>query len=234
MKSWIKDVSEALLHYAFPHVCAGCGSDAIAKEQRLCLSCIAALPGTQFHLHRNNPVEKIFWGRLDVQHATAQYYLTPSSLIHRLLHQFKYRDEPLLAACLGTLMGSSLAASPLYSTVDVLVPLPLFPSRLRKRGYNQSAMLCQGISDMTGKPVRENVVRRTTFTETQTNKNRVERWQNMEGRFELTDGEALTHKHVLLVDDVITTGATLEACGKCLAEAPGVQISVATLCYSTR
>lgn len=234
MERWLKDVVASLVHLVFPHICAGCGSDVLDREHPLCLSCLAQLPATNFHLYPNNPVDKIFWGRLDIQHATALYYFTNASLIHRLLHQFKYKDQPQLAIYLGKQMGHAFLQSPFYQDIDALIPLPLFASRQRKRGYNQSAMLCRGISEVLRKPVMEQVVVRTTHTESQTRKGRVERWQNMEGRFELAATKDIQNRHLLLVDDVITTGATLESCGRCLLEAPGVKVSVATLCYSTR
>ena len=115
-----------------------------------------------------------------------------------------------------------------------MVPLPLFPSKERKRGYNQATVLCEGMSEVLQKPVLKDAVIRSTFTETQTKKNRVERWQNIEGRFEIANSVLLTNKHVLLVDDVVTTGATLESCGRVLLDAPGVELSIATLCFSSR
>jgi ComF family protein len=227
----VQNIKEALLHLAFPQVCAGCGNDVLPKDHLLCLSCLEALPQTQFHLHANNPIEKTFIGRLPLQHATAQYYFTKESLLQHLLHRAKYKGDRELCVYLGTLMGRQLAQTDWIHTIDALVPLPLFAEREKKRGYNQSYLLCQGMFEVLQKPVLKNIVIRQSATESQTRKNRVQRWQNMEGRFLLKTSEA-KGKHLLLVDDVVTTGATLEACGRALLTAPGSTLSVATLCFS--
>ncbi len=230
--SLITLAKESLLHLAFPHVCEGCGCDLPGRDQLLCIGCLAFLPETNFHLHPNNPVEKIFWGRLPVTFATAQFYFTEGSLIQRLMHGFKYRQNKELGFYLGQYMGHRLVASNRFLQVDALVPLPLHPSKERKGGYNQAAILCDGIASVLDRPVLTNLVKRKMQTESQTKKGRVERWQNMEGKFELTNAVQAKDQHLLLVDDVITTGATLEACGTALLDGAG-QLSIATLCYSS-
>lgn len=229
----ITDIKDSLLHLVFPNVCEGCGSDLLEKDSYLCLQCYTSLPKTNFHLHSPNPIEKIFWGRLPVINATAQYYFTKESLMQQLLHQIKYKSNKQLGFYLGELMGHQLAETTTYTSIDALVPLPLFPSRERKRGYNQATVLCNGIAQVLKKPVLKNVIIRHQQTESQTNKNRVERWQNMEGRFQLIDDEQIAGSHVLLVDDVITTGATIESCGRVLMQAANLKLSIATLCFSS-
>lgn len=214
-------------------MCAGCGTDQLSRESPICLDCLSSLPATLFHMHGNNPVEKIFWGRLPVTCATAQYYFTKESLVQRLLHQLKYRGNRDLGTFLGRMMGQQLAQSNRFLQVEALVPLPLFPARERSRGYNQAALLCAGIAEFLQKPVLQHAVVRKTPTATQTRKSRLQRWQNMEDRFELREGAGLEGKHLLLVDDVVTTGATLEACGRELLKAPDVRLSIATLCLSS-
>jgi len=230
---WLSDIKESLLHLAFPHVCEGCGSDVVDVHHELCLKCLSSLPETNFHLHANNPIEKIFWGRLPVTHASAQYYFTKESLMQHLMHQLKYRSNKELGIYLGERMGHALVVSNRFSSIDALIPLPLFPLKEKKRGYNQATVLCEGIASVLQKPILKDVIIRTTYTDSQTKKNRVQRWQNMEGRFELVNKNAIEGKHVLLIDDVITTGATLEACGAELLKAPNTQLSVATLCFSS-
>jgi ComF family protein len=229
----IKNIKDSLLHLVFPQVCVGCGSDLINDNNKLCLHCHDVLPQTSFHLHSNNPVEKLFWGRLPITYATAQYYFSKGSLVQHLMHRFKYKGDKELGLFLGRLIGYQLNDTNRFKEIDALVPLPLFPSKERKRGYNQATLLCEGISDVLKKPVLKDVVIRTMFTESQTKKNRIERWQNMEGRFQLVDEPAVKSKHILLIDDVITTGATLEACGCELLKAEDVKLSIATLCFST-
>lgn len=228
----LTEIKDSLLHLAYPHVCEGCGSNLPSTDDLLCLRCLAALPETRFHLHDNNPIEKIFWGRLQLRYATAQYYFTKESLMQHLMHQLKYRNNRALGHFLGRLMGNALLESKRFYDVDVLIPLPLFPAKEFKRGYNQATILCEGITEVFQKPILKNAIIRTMHTESQTKKGRVERWQNMEGRFQVIDQNAIAGKHVLLVDDVITTGATLEACGSELLES-AAELSIATLCFSS-
>jgi ComF family protein len=229
----LANIKEALLHLAFPHVCAGCGTDVLDSTQPLCLRCLDALPQTHFYQHSNNAVEKLFWGRLPLVAAAASYYFTKASLMQRLMHQFKYKGHKELGLYLGQQMGNSFMQTNRFSSVDALVPLPLFKAKERARGYNQAAVLCDGIAAAFQKQVLAQNVIRTAHTESQTRKNRIDRWQNMEGHFNVTDPERLAGKHLLLVDDVVTTGATLEACGRALLNVQGVRLSVATLCIAS-
>jgi ComF family protein len=228
-----KEVKNSILHILFPHVCDGCGSDIIDEESSLCMKCIAEMPETNFHLHSGNPVEKIFWGRLPIVGATAQYYFIKESLMQHLLHQLKYKGNKELGKQLGRLMGYDLQKTDRFNKVDFLVPLPLFPSKEKRRGYNQATILCEGIAEVMNVEILRDVITRTQFTETQTRKGRIERWQNMEGKFELVKPEKIHGKNILLVDDVITTGATLEACGHELLQA-SPKLSIAALCYASR
>ena len=229
---FFRELADAVLHLAFPVVCEGCGTDLTEKQHQLCARCLSTLPQTNFHLLGENPVERIFWGRVPLLHATAQYYFTKESIVQHLMHQLKYKGNKEVGFYLGRLMGLAMAESNRFSFIDALLPLPLHPSKEHKRGYNQATVLCEGISDVLGKSVLKNIVVRPEHTETQTRKSRLERWQNMEGKFELADASAIESKHVLLIDDVITTGATLEACGREILKAENVQLSIATLCFS--
>jgi ComF family protein len=229
----LKDVSDALLHLAYPHLCAGCGNDSLQADQWLCLRCQALLPHTGFERHHLNPVDRLFWGRLPLLEATAQFYFTKESMIQSLMHRIKYSGAQDLARHLGSIMGARLAGAARFESVDALVPLPLHRSREKARGFNQATLLCQGMESAWGRPVWEDAVQRNAATDTQTRKTRIERWQNMDGRFSAPDPARLQGKHLLLVDDVVTTGATLEACGRALLSIPGVQLSIATLCIAT-
>jgi len=229
----IREIKDSFVHLLFPHICSGCGSDILNKESMLCMRCIDAMPETNFEIHANNPVEKKFWGRLSLQQATAQYYFVRESLMQRLMHQFKYKKNKELGTQLGRMMGESLKKSNRF-TIDALIPLPLFPAKEKKRGYNQAAILCEGIAESLQVQVLKDVIIRPQHTDTQTKKGRIERWQNMEGKFVLAKPEAIANKRVLLVDDVVTTGATLEACGIELLKAENVRLSIAALCYAAR
>lgn len=229
----LTEIKDSLFHLLFPHVCSGCGNDILQKESMLCMRCIETMPETNFEKHANNPVEKKFWGRLALAAATAQYYFTRESLMQHLMHQFKYKGNQELGIQLGEMMGQSIKNSSRLK-IDALIPLPLFAAKEKKRGYNQATILCQGMADHLQVPVLKNVIIRSHHTETQTQKGRVERWQNMEGKFELIDAGAIQNKHIMLVDDVITTGATLEACGAELLKVENVKLSVGVLCYAAR
>ena len=212
----------------------GCGNDLFGKEEVLCVQCMNNLPATNFHLHANNPVEKIFWGRLPLVTASSHLYFTKNSLLQHLLHAFKYRSAIEIGLYFGRCMGRSFLQSNRFNDIDALVPLPLHPKKERTRGYNQAAVLCEGISEITKIPVFKNVIKKPTSTQTQTHKDRVGRWENIEGKFLLSDPGTISNKHVLLVDDVVTTGATLESCGRELLTIERVKLSIATLAYTSR
>ncbi|MEI2740587.1 MAG: ComF family protein [Chitinophagaceae bacterium] len=231
----LQEIKNAVSHLFFPHICSGCGSDLLNTESVLCMRCIEAMPETNFEQHPNdNPVEKLFWGRLPLAGATAQFYFNKESLMQHLMHQFKYKGDKEVGLQFGRLMGEQLVRSAHFSTVDALVPLPLFPAKEKRRGYNQATVLCEGMAESMNIPVLDKIITRPQHTETQTKKGRIERWKNMEGKFVLTNPDAIRNKHVLLVDDVVTTGATLEACGNELLQAEGTRLSFATFCVASR
>lgn len=229
----LSEAAEALLQIFFPHVCSGCGSDRLDLRTSLCLHCLTTLPETGFETVADNPVEKKFWGRLPIEAATAAYYFTRDSVIQRLIHQLKYRGDKAIGIELGKLMGEKLLSSGRFQ-VDALIPLPLFPSRERKRGYNQARLLCEGMAAVLPCPLWDDVIIRHSPTTTQTHHKRIERWDNMKGRFTLKEQGKVMGKHLLLVDDVITTGATLEACGTELLNGDRVKLSIASLCFANR
>lgn len=222
MRSW------PLFHFFYPHNCIGCGSDLIQKENFFCLECINDLPYTGFAMHANNELEKKFWGRIALASAMSEFYFSKGSIVQNMIHEFKYHGNKKAGNYFGNLMGKSLLNSNRFH-VDVIVPLPLFKKKERMRGFNQSEILCQGISEMINKPVIRNNVIRKVFTETQTKKHRVERWKNVEDIFYVSNPTQLEGRHVLLVDDVVTTGATIDACGTEILKIKDVTLSIATL-----
>lgn len=229
----IKAVFNSISHLLFPQLCNGCGSDLVNGHHLICLKCYQHLNETGFASFANNPVEKAFWGRLICSSAMSQYYFAKDSLLQQLIHQFKYKDNKELAHYFGTLMGETLKTSSRFQLPDAIVPLPLFPDKEYKRGYNQAALLGEGIGAVLQVPVLYNAVLRTRYTTTQTHKTRMERWQNVDGVFTTAGNKELHKKNILLVDDVITTGATIEACGNAILEdVPDVKLSVATLAFA--
>lgn len=224
--------SKDLLHLFFPHYCEGCGSDIVEQKQLLCLKCITNLPVTNFFEAAQNPVEKIFYGRLKIEAAAAAYYFTKDSLMQHLISQLKYFNNTEIGNYLGRLTGEAMLLSNRFSSIDCIIPLPLNLKKQIKRGYNQAALIANGISAIVNKPVLSNVVGRNLFTLSQTKKDRITRWQTMQHVFEIPDISQLENKHVLLVDDIITTGATLEACGAELLKVPGLKLSIAAVAWT--
>jgi len=221
-----------LLHLLFPLHCEGCGSDIVNNNQVLCLECIYKLPETNFFTAPGNPVEQTFYGRTPVVAGAAAFYFTKHSMMQHLVTQLKYHGKKEIGEYLGRLTGKYMVAAERFASVDVIVPLPLNPKKEQKRGYNQAAVIAAGIAAITGKPVLPKATERRLFTDTQTKKDRVDRWQNMQDVFAVADVASLENKHVLLVDDIITTGATLEACGNEILKIPGSRLSIATVCWT--
>ncbi|MBX3257325.1 MAG: ComF family protein [Chitinophagaceae bacterium] len=229
----LKTVLDSVSHILFPWLCNGCGSDLVNKHHLLCLQCTEHLHETGFASLPGNPVEKALWGRLGFRAAMSQYYFSKNALLQQLIHQFKYKGNRELGIYFGKLMGATIRSAWHDTMPDALIPLPLFPDKERKRGYNQAALLCEGMATILNVPVVYDAVRRVRYTSTQTHKTRMERWQNVEGVFVASANNTIKDKHILLVDDVITTGATMEACGNAILEdVPGVKISIATLAYA--
>jgi ComF family protein len=216
----------------YPHICAGCGSNALDEKQILCFQCHTALPFTGFEHHPDNPVEKIFWGRLPVRAAMSLFYFNKGSSVQHLLHHLKYKGKKQVGHVLGGMIGEKLINAERFRHVDALIPLPLSEKKFKQRGYNQATAIAEGISLQLKIPVIENAVVRTKATESQTHKNRIERWENMKDVFMLTNPVALMNKSILLIDDVITTGATLEACGHALLTARNITLNIASVAYT--
>ena len=219
-------------HLLYPRNCEGCGTDVLNEPDILCLKCLHQLPETGFCTAANNPVEKTFYGRLNITAAGTAYYFTKDSLLQHLMFQLKYRNNKEVGFYLGKQLGYLLQNAERFSDVDALVPLPLNPKKEMKRGYNQAAVICEGIASVWKKPVLKETVIRTLFTDTQTQQDRVHRWQNMQNVFAVADKNAIDGKHILLVDDVITTGATLEACGAVILNAAVAKLSIAALAWT--
>ena len=222
-------ILEPLVHMIYPHLCAGCESDLLEQNELVCYKCISSLPHTHFASIENNPVEKIFWGRVDIAAAMSEFYFTKDSVVQNLVYELKYRDNKAIGIYLGEMIGESILGSDRFKNIDAIIPIPLYKSREKKRGYNQAALLANGISKIINIPSIENNVIRTRATDTQTKKHRRDRWENVSGGFAIKNPKVLEQKHLLLVDDVLTTGATLEACAIEIFKIPGVKISIAVL-----
>jgi ComF family protein len=218
-----------LTELLFPRLCVVCGDKLIEQEQWICLHCLHHIPRTNFHLEPDNRVSQLFYGRVKVEFATSFFYFSKGSKYQTLLHNLKYKGMKELGAEIGKYFAIDLMQSQDFSSVDVICPVPLHPSKEKKRGYNQSWWIASGMARQMQKELSDNNLKRVTATETQTRKGRFERWQNVEGIFELSNPEAFSGKHILLVDDVVTTGSTLEACAHAITTKTNAYVSIATL-----
>lgn len=216
----------------FPNVCMGCGGVLSKQENVLCFICENNLPKTNFHTDADNTVFKRLYSRIPIENATSLFYFDKGGIVQHLMHQLKYNDEKEIGIYVGKMLGNYLLQSNSYKKIDAVIPVPLHEKKLFQRGYNQSECFADGIAEAMGISRLPNVLKRIDFTETQTGKNRFERWDNVKNAFELISPELVKNKHVLLVDDVVTTGATLEACAQLLMDVEETKVSIATIAFA--
>lgn len=224
---------EGFLHFLYPELCLACESRVHSVGDVLCVECNATLPLLNYHLQRENPFTIRFWGRLPLHAGAAMFLFTKESRVQHLLHNLKYNGQWQIGVELGRKYGWMLGASKDFRKADVIVPVPLHEVKEWERGYNQSAMFAKGLSETMGISHAPSALFRTTYTATQTHKSRLERLENVRDAFEVRQREALAGKHILLVDDVLTTGSTLEACALKILEIPGTTVSMATLAIAS-
>lgn len=216
----------------YPRVCVSCGHLLYKHEEHICSYCHINLPKSQFHKSEENALAKLFYGRIPLLGASSHYLFHKQSGIQKILHQIKYKNNAELAVQVGKWHGNDLKEIELYQSVDVILPVPLHEKKRQQRGYNQSEKFAQGISESLKKEMDTTSLIRRKYTNTQTKKSKQERWENVEDVFELKSIENLRGKHVLLVDDVITTGATLEACCRELLKTENIKISIASIAFA--
>ena len=224
--------SDDFLGLIFPRICCGCGNSLWKHEKILCDSCFYHLPRTHFHLLDDNPVSRIFWGRTGILSATSFLLFNKGSKVQNMIHAMKYKGRKDIGIFLGEEFGKMLRSAPPYSQSGIIVPVPLHRKKYLKRGYNQSEQFAIGLSASMDIPYTNECLFRKNETETQTHKSRFLRWNNVQDVFFVKNPGILAGKIILLVDDVITTGATLESCILALSVIPGVNISVATIAYA--
>ena len=216
----------------FPQLCPACGESLVAGEQIICTDCRYTLPFTNFHLQPDNIVAQQFWGKIELEGAYSLYYFSKGGKIQNLMHQFKYKGMKQIGNLLGNIAGGQLIKNKVFNTVDIVIPVPLHKKRMIQRRFNQSVCFAEGLSEKLNAVVENNNLVRITATETQTHKSRFARFENMQEVFTIKDPERLANKHILLVDDIITTGSTLEACGAELLKIEGLKLSVAAIAYA--
>jgi ComF family protein len=226
----IKDLGQGLSHLFYPRLCEGCSKPLLAEEEVLCLNCnVFNLPRTAYHHIAENETCMRFTGRVPVVRATSFAYFTTDGLLQHLLHQLKYNDKKEIGIYLGKQLGYDLLQLKWHKGIDGIVPVPLHSAKEAQRGYNQTQLIAEGMGYVLQLPVINNLLYRTRHTESQTQKTREERINNMAGAFAVMNTTDYQSKHFLLIDDVLTTGATLEACAQALLTIPQTTISIATI-----
>lgn len=216
----------------FPRTCYACGNNLFQNEKIICTSCLLHLPKTNFHKSTDNPVSKVFWGRVNITTATSMYYYRKGGKVQHLISQLKYKGHKEIGIFLGELFGSQLIEVPEYNAVDLIIPIPLHKSKLKKRGFNQAELFARGLSHSMHKEIDVKSLVRQVATSTQTKKTRYKRWENVSEIFSLEIPENITGKKILVVDDVITTGATMEAFIQAIQKAADVEVSAVSIAFA--
>ncbi len=229
MSPFVLDLFRRFASLLYPETCCVCTGTLFRGENHFCTHCRAGLPKTDFNRFRENQLSRIFWGKIPVETGTSLFYYQKGGKVQKLIRAFKYRGNIALGRSLGYMLGKSMQGRDLYRGIELILPVPLHPEKERRRGFNQSAVIGHGISEALLIPCRNNLLVRREATATQTRKSRYKRWENVSLVFDTPDAGALQHKNILLVDDVVTTGSTLEACGNVLFQAGVSKLWVATL-----
>ena len=229
MTTFFKNIGSALLDVLFPRVCPVCHKVLASHEKHICTKCLNDIPVTRFHTHNFNPMEQLFAGKVLIHRASGFFFYEKGSPYASIIHSLKYHNQPQLGEFVASLYAKQVAPTAYFDGIDYIIPIPLHHTKLRQRGYNQSERIAQGFSQVFGAPVLTDIIIASRPHDSQTNKGIYERWLNTQHLFEAHDTEILEGKHVLIVDDVVTTGATLLSAACTIAHVPGIKISLATL-----
>lgn len=222
---------QSVFQLFYPKVCFACGKPLTKAFEHICLECRHTLPRTNAHKRQENPVLKLFWGRLNLQRANAFLHFHKRGKVQRLIHHFKYKGVKEIGSTLGEISALELKEADFFEGVDCIVPVPIHKNKLKKRGYNQSHFIAKGVEKVVEIPTDFELIKKGVNTESQTKKSRYRRWQNVDNSFtlEMNRIDEFENKHLLLVDDVLTTGSTIEACGNQLLQIKGVKLSLLTM-----
>jgi ComF family protein len=216
----------------YPQLCGACDVPLAKGEEHLCFKCRLELPFTNFETIKENPVEKIFHGRVHLEFATSLFFFSKGERVQNIMHNIKYNEQKELAVFIGRIFGERLQNNQYLNDVTTIIPVPLHPQKQHLRGYNQSELFAEGMNEILNVELMTNIISRDINTETQTKKNRTERWENVWKAFTVNKPKSVNHKHILLIDDVLTTGATLEACAQTLLKSADCRVSVATVAFA--
>lgn len=220
------------LSLVYPNICPICEKSLFKNEKVICMKCKHHLPRARFSQDPDNPAAQVFWGRIPLYRVTTGFLYNKGNMVQKLIHQFKYKKHKEIGLFLGEELGIEMARISDFQDISTVLPVPLHPKKQRKRGFNQSEILAIGLAGKLKADLNTNILHRNTFSQTQTRKSKFERWQNVEGIFTLDKQELIENKHILLVDDVITTGATIEACASSLLKVKGIKISVVAVAFT--
>ncbi|GGW25336.1 ComF family protein [Arenibacter certesii] len=221
----IHDITSVLL----PKLCFGCNELLIRGEEHICTVCRNQLPLTEYTFNAENPVDRIFYGRIIIKKASAFLFYTDKGIVKNLIHYLKYKNQEQIGYFLGQWYGHTIKDNNYLKNIDYVIPVPIHPKKRRRRGYNQVTLFAKTVAKHLSAQYAEDILIKTANTRTQTKKTRLLRWQNKQALYILTNIETLKGKNVLLLDDVITTGATMEACATVLSKAPGIKIYIASM-----
>ena len=216
----------------FPEVCLCCHEHLVNNETIICLVCRHDLPLTNFSFEKDNLVEKSFYGRIPIENATALFYFSKKGKVQQLIHELKYNKQQQVGTLAGNWLGSEMAESNRFERMDCIIPVPLHQKKLKSRGYNQVTTFGKSLAKILNITYDETILVKISSTKTQTKKLRFDRWKNVQELFEVQNKYRLINKHILLIDDIITTGATLEACCEALSKIEGLKISIACIAYT--
>jgi ComF family protein len=227
--SLISGLKDGISHLFYPRLCEGCNKPLVGEENVLCVSCGLEIPETGYHEAGDNETALRFAGRIPFAHATSLAYFTNDGLLQHLVHGLKYKGKKETGYYLGKRLGHCLLETTWGPTVDLVIPVPLHAAKKAKRGYNQSMYIAEGLAAALKIPASDHILERVRNTDSQTNKTRAERVDNMKEAFRINKNARLGGKHILLCDDILTTGATLEACAIALFKEESIKISIVTI-----
>jgi ComF family protein len=232
LKKSIQTYYQSFISLFYPNLCLICNGNVPFTDRQICLKCETELPVTNFHLDDDNPIFQKFAGRIKLEQAAAFFYFFKKGKVQTLIHDLKYHNKADVGVQLGKMYGSILKESGYFDTIDFILPVPLHPKKEKQRGYNQSDMFAQGLSAILDKPWRNDILKRIEYTNTQTQKSTIERFENVKSAFKIAKPDVIQNKHVLIVDDVLTTGATMEACAINCLEIGDCRVSFAVIGYA--
>jgi len=226
---WITSLFDDFISLIYPKICLGCNNSLLKHEQCICTICQFHIPKTNHFKEKKNDLQKLFWGKVQLNHAAALYEFVKDSPLQKMIHALKYEENQEVGIYLGKQIAYEIEDSTLLKGIDYIIPVPLHPKKEKLRGYNQSMSIAKGIQEILKTEIEITTLQRTVDTESQTKKNKYSRWENVGNVIEIRDLEKLKHKHILLIDDVVTTGSTLESCVTTLQQIEGIKVSIVTI-----